>query len=106
LQIEETGFSDKGHFLYILVPKIIEFKIDGYLKNSDCLPFVTSEIQTRWDDSFNHADELLFASKKNIAQATEIFNDLCDAIAFLAFAPGGVDIFGYRYEVVDGSCET
>lgn len=103
LQIEKTQWFEEEHFLYITVPPTIQFKIERYLQQSDNAPTITPELQERWDNFLNHADELLFPNKKNLDRVVEMFNDLCDAISFLAFVPGGVEIFGHRYEVVDGS---
>jgi hypothetical protein len=45
-----------------------------------------------------HGDNLLFKSKKRGETAT-CFNVLADAVARLAFFPGGVRVFGMEFEV-------
>ncbi len=43
------------------------------------------------------ADILLFGGgKKN--EVAELFNKLADAVAVMAFVPGGVTVFGEKYE--------
>lgn len=44
-----------------------------------------------------HGDDILFASKKKGSTAN-YFNDLTEAIAVLAFMPGGVKVFGRHWE--------
>ena len=43
-----------------------------------------------------HGDELLFKSKKP-GRTAELFNQTADAVAVLAFCPGGVSIFGQHF---------
>ena len=107
LIITPTDFQDKSHFLYAATPIAIEYKINQYLNSENRKPLEIDE-QTReqWDDALNNADIMLYPTKKTIDRANEIFNDLTDAIAFMAFVNGGVEMFGHRYEVVDGSGET
>lgn len=105
LTIEQTDWTDFDNFLYLAVPKAVSFKVNSYLKYNLTPPEITEELKDKWDDSLNHADEMMFPSKKNMEQAIDTFNDLCDAISCLAFVPGGVEIFGHRYEVVDDSGE-
>lgn len=45
-----------------------------------------------------HGDALLYQSKKQ-GETARLFNDMALAIAILAFAPGGVTIFGRHYQV-------
>ncbi len=44
-----------------------------------------------------HGDNLLYVSKTRDA-TSRIFNSLADAIATLAFCPGGVKLFGRHWE--------
>jgi hypothetical protein len=49
-----------------------------------------------WADTIaTHADALQFGGKPG--QAAPLFNQLVQAVAHLAFAPGGVEIFGEKY---------
>lgn len=49
-----------------------------------------------WADTIAYSgDALQFGGKKG--EATPLFNQLVQAIAHLAFAPGGVEIFGEKY---------
>jgi hypothetical protein len=107
LIITPTDWHDKTHYLYTAVPSAIEHKIKHYLNNKNRKPLEIDE-QTReqWDDALNNADVMLYPTKKTIDRANEIFNDLTDAIAFMAFVNGGVEVFGHRYEVIDGSGKT
>lgn len=45
-----------------------------------------------------HGDTLLYGSKKK-GEAARLFCDLVDALAIMAFVPGGVYVFGDHYEV-------
>jgi hypothetical protein len=85
LKITPIDWQDKTHFLYNAVPIAIEYKINYYLNNQNHKPLEIDE-QTReqWDDALNHADVMLYPTKKTIERANEIFNDLTDAIALMA----------------------
>ena len=50
------------------------------------------------------ADILLYPTQKTLDEAYKILDGLTDAIAVLAFVPGGIEIFGNHYQVLrDGS---
>lgn len=44
----------------------------------------------------SHADDMLFRGGKP-GMAKDVFNAVADALAVLAFAPGGVELFGTRW---------
>lgn len=44
----------------------------------------------------SHGDDLLFGGKKG--EAARMFRVIVDVLAVLSFAPGGVSIFGLRFE--------
>ena len=46
-----------------------------------------------------HGDNLLFRSKKK-GESAKAFNHLAEGIACLAFAPGGVKLFGSHWEAI------
>lgn len=46
----------------------------------------------------SEADKLLFKGGKK-GETARLFNDLARAIAIMAHAPGGVKLFGHRWEV-------
>lgn len=51
-------------------------------------------------DSLAHqGDVLLFGGRKK-GEAAQLFNDLAFAIAVLSFVPGGVCVFGQRWESI------
>jgi hypothetical protein len=99
LIITKADWTDFSNFLYLAVPKAVSFKVNTYLSTSSEPPQITKELHEKWDNSLNFADEMMYPSAKNIEQAIDTFNDLCDAICCLAFLPYGVEIFGHRYEV-------
>lgn len=49
-------------------------------------------------NGLQHADELLFGGSGKIGDAPREFSALAQAIAVLAFLPGGVTLFGRHYE--------
>ena len=106
LKVERLEWVDKSHFLYSSVPTAVVFKVESFLSQSIDLPVVDDETKSRWDDSFNCADDLMFPEKQTHQHVLNLFNDLCDCIAFLSFVEGGVEIFGHQYEVLDGSSKT
>jgi hypothetical protein len=105
LSIETTEWVDKTHFLYTKVPDAVKLKVDSYLQTSNEIPALSEGLIDELDSALNFADELMYFNEANIKGAADKFNSLCDAIAYLSFCPCGIEIFGHRYEVIDGSCE-
>lgn len=56
-----------------------------------------ARVQSYQNDLRAHGEDLFFQSKKSDATA-ERFNQTADAIAVLAFCPGGITIFGAHYD--------
>jgi hypothetical protein len=97
---EQYPKESKQHYLYSLVPASVQIKVAKFLE-SDIDPILfDKEQQELLDDLLSDADILLFPDKKNFPKVKEIYDALTDAIAKLAFVPYGVEIFGYRYEVI------
>jgi hypothetical protein len=107
LVISESEFEQytgeaKEHYLYKLVPASVQIKVNKILKSGIAPVFYDREKQELLDDLLANGDILIYADIDNFAQAKEIYDALTDAISILAFCPYGVEIFGFRYEVIDG----
>jgi hypothetical protein len=105
LQITEgQRFSgDEKHYLYHLVPRSIEIKVHKMLAAGNPVILPAGARIEAIDDLLADGDILLYPDKKNFDRAKKIYNELTDIIAILAFVPDGIEIFGYRYEVVGGT---
>lgn len=106
LVISESEFEQytgkaKEHYLYKLVPASIQIKVNKILK-SGIAPVFYDRKRQELDDLLANGDILIYADIDNFAQVKEIYDALTDAISILAFFPYGVEIFGFRYEVIDG----
>jgi len=76
---------------------ILELKKRGGPTEAD-VERVTSEVPRLLGE---HGDVLLNPQRKGTGKkpkAAEVFNKVAEAIAVLAFSPGGVDIFGMHFE--------
>lgn len=102
IEIEKTDFDgDKNHYLYIKTPYVIENKIKQHLAKG-IKPTILSKMND-WDRIAFESDVVLYPDKKNSTRTSEVYEVITDAITALAFAPGGIEIFGYRYEAkIDG----
>jgi hypothetical protein len=97
---EQYPEEPKKHYLYNLVPISVKIKVFKILESGIDPILFDKEQQELLDDLLSDADILLFPDKKNFPKVKEIYDALTDAIAKLAFVPCGVEIFGYRYEVI------
>ena len=98
LNIVDTEFDgDKQHFLYTETPRIVRSKIAKYLE-FQIKPTITARDKERFERIAFEADVVIYPDKKNLDRANEVYDILTDAIAILAFVPGGIEMFGYRYE--------
>lgn len=52
------------------------------------------------DNIASRADVLMFGGSKKKGEIARLFNELADALAVMAFVPGGVSVFGRRYKAV------
>ncbi len=90
--------KDEKHFLYTETPRIVKAKIQKYL-NLGIKPTIAPDKYEQFQRFCFEGDILIYPDKKNLDRANELFELLTDAIAILAFVPGGICIFGYRYSV-------
>ncbi|MGL5077281.1 MAG: hypothetical protein ACRDBG_15845 [Waterburya sp.] len=106
LSIEKTDFQ-ASHFLCEIFPKAIEKRVKYIIESNQIdLAFEALKINAdRYEDLLMNADKLLYPSQKEIDIADSIFDSLVEIIAVFAFLPNGVEFFGCRYEVKDGSSE-
>ncbi len=105
LEISKTEFIEEGksHYLYQCVPISVEIKVNKFLASGE-KPALPDEAKRQLlDDLLADGDVLIYPDKKNIERVKEIYNALTDTIAIFAFVPCGIEIFGHRYEVVDGT---
>ncbi|QSJ14584.1 hypothetical protein JYQ62_22050 [Nostoc sp. UHCC 0702] len=73
-------------------PPIVDIKRMGYIPEQlyQQLPEIASLMA-------EHGDILLYGGDKK-RQVVDIFNKITLAIAILAFQPGGIEIFDYKFE--------
>lgn len=65
------------------------------LKSLGYIPKACSEAVAALPDELGaYADQLLFGGEKSVS----LFNQLAMAVAVLAFAPNGIELFGMRFE--------
>ncbi|HYW17723.1 MAG TPA: hypothetical protein VE956_00165 [Nodularia sp. (in: cyanobacteria)] len=69
--------------------RVIEIKQSGYISD-----YLLESARETADLIAYSGDTLLFDNKK----AAPIFNKLAIGIAVLSFQPGGVEIFGFKFE--------
>lgn len=91
--------NPKEDLMRAFLSAAVPLRIMGMQENDDggptreqigaCRPIVT--------DLGERGDLLLFGSHKK-GESAELANGLAHAIAVLAFAPGGIDIFGMHFE--------
>lgn len=102
LIITKTEFAgDKNHYVYLETPDIVKSKIKKFIA-ANSKPSISVEDEEKYGRFIYQADVMLYPTIETESIAKEIYNELTSAIAILAFVPGGIEIFGYRYEV-DGS---
>lgn len=102
---EYEWIGDKSHpvvqAVRLLVPKKInELVLDGVSvadlsQARDC-----EELAEIGQLLGEQGDRLLFPNKKNLKDAENLLDGLVHAISTLAFIPGGIQVFGVRYEVI------
>lgn len=107
LSIDKIDFQSP-HFLLDLFPKAIEKRVKYIIDSNQIdLAFEALKINAdRYEHLLMNADKLLYPSEKHIDMADKIFDSLVEVIAVFAFLPNGVEFFGYKYEVKNGSGET
>lgn len=93
----------KQHYLYQLVPASVKIKVAKILESGIDPVFLDRERQEFLDELLADGDILIYPDKKNFDKIKQIYDALTDIIAEFAFLPFGVEIFGFRYEVVDGT---
>ncbi|MFN6560024.1 MAG: BC1872 family protein [Nostoc sp. ChiSLP01] len=72
--------------------RIMEIRQMGYIPD-----YLYEEARKTGDLIANCGDRLLFRSTK-LGETAQLFNQAALAIAVLAFQPGGVEIFGFKFE--------
>lgn len=94
-------FGNSGDLLAGLLPIAIGNEIESILRRG-------GPDDGDYKDAFKisdllaaHGDELLFRSRKK-GETARIFAEVARAAAVVAFAPGGLRLFGTHYEIVDG----
>ena len=98
--------GDKSHYLYAVTPKEVIIKIDRHLATNQ-IPSLNSDILNDMEKFFENADAILYPTEKNARWIEKQFDLFTTVLAIMAFIPGGFDLFGRHYEVIqDGSSET
>ena len=92
--------GDTSHYLYQQTPGIVKVKILEFIASGG-KPSITAADEKKYGKFIYGADVMLYPTKKKWSQAMLVYGELTNAITVLAFVPYGVEIFGYRYEVVD-----
>jgi hypothetical protein len=87
-----------NHVLPILLPLAIEMRINEIKARGGITERDVTRIQSYIEDLAAHGDDLLYRAKKK-GETARYFNQLADAIAVMAFLPGGIKVFGEHYEV-------
>lgn len=96
-QIDWEGTSEnEKHFLYQETPRVVKSKIQKIFDTNQKPPIPKESLV---DLLCSKGDILIYPDKSNIDEAEEVYQILTDAIASLSFVPGGIDMFGYHYEV-------
>lgn len=83
----------------------VEFKINYAITES----LSRSEIFAKIDEYAELLTEgslemelFLYPSVKEFAEGEKVFQVLTEAVAVMAFCPGGISIFGHQYEIING----
>lgn len=95
LEIDSTA----NPFLKIF-PKAVEFKIRHLLSIGVTENQITENVESRkhWlEDS--EVEKFLYPTGKALKDADVIFQRIAEITALLAFSPGGITMFGWRFEV-------
>lgn len=89
-------------------PSAVTFKVEWALDRIsakeltiECLFSRIGDLQLAFEKAEH--DVFLYPGKESWKEAEETFQILSEIVAILSFAPGGVEMFGVRYEV-QGLC--
>lgn len=86
------AFLLKLHLSAFVPLRILELQQQGGITDEDL-----AHVRSYQKDIAAHGDEILFRSPQPGQTATRI-NQLVDAIAVLAFCPGGITLFGMHFD--------
>lgn len=97
-QQERGGVSQANE---LLLATALEVAVPLCIHNLQCRGGVTEDIleqarKTSWELA-GHGDNLLYRGKKR-GETARLFQQVAEAIAVLAFCPGGITIFGLHFE--------
>lgn len=83
--------------LETMMPMAVYFRIKSLEEKGGPSPEDMAKIQETSDMLGEHGDILLHGGSKK-GECANLFNRTAHAIAVLAFVPGGVELFGHRFE--------